>query len=292
MIPTLLLVGACGTGQQSTTPEDPILRLDVQAASSAMALERTEEAIAQYRRAFERARFRDDAAAIGDSGYDLAVAQLVSNQPKQALASIRMTRTELARRRTTSFPALDLAEATADYRVGEREKSDRLASEVEAGADATAAARATFLRGLVADDKGDLAGLEEAISRLRQPTSADQQADAAELLARHDLRQGAFEAADTEAEHAADLRRDILDYRGMARALAVAADAEVRAGDKKAAADLYMRAGQSAAAQGDAESARSWLRRSLEFANDPTLHHAARLALTGLDRSSSHPAAQ
>jgi hypothetical protein len=66
-------------GQQPTTREDPILRLHADAASSAMALDRTEEAIGQYRQAFARAVARDDYTAIGDCGYNLAVAQLVAN---------------------------------------------------------------------------------------------------------------------------------------------------------------------------------------------------------------------
>jgi hypothetical protein len=201
-----------------------------------------------------------------------------------------MTRIELARRGAPSFPALDLAEATADYRIGESHESDRLAIEAASGTDAGVAARALFLRGLIADERSDKAGLEEAISRLGEPISSDQRADLAELSARRDIRQGAFEAATAEAERAADLRRGILDYRGMARALSVAADAAGRAGDMQAAAALYMRAGQSAAALGDAQSARPWLRRSMQLANDPALRQAARSDLARLDRSWSHPA--
>jgi hypothetical protein len=230
-----------------------------------LSLERPAIAAAQYRRAFERARARDDAAAIGDYGYDLAVTQLVANEPRQALASIRLTRAELARRGAPPFPALDLAEATAHYRLGEKAESDRLAAEAASGGDATIAARAIFLRGLIADDRGDAAGLSDAISGLKQPTSDDQRADIAELSARRDLRQGVFEAAAASAERAADLRRGIKDYRGMARALSVAGDAEARAGDAQAAAAFYMRASQSAAAFGDARSARLWLRRSMQL---------------------------
>jgi hypothetical protein len=251
------LLGGCGGVRQPATREDPIMRLHADAASSAMALDRTHEAIGQYRQAFDRAVARDDDAAIGDYGHNLAVAQLLANQPKEALASIRITRAELARRGPRSFPALDLAEATADYRLGERKKSDSIAAQVEAGADSASAAGAAFIRGLIADDKADAVGLDDAIARLEQPTSSNQQADLAELLARRDLRQGMFAVAAAEAERAADLRRDILDYRGMARALGVAADAEARAGDRDAAAALYMRAAQSAAASGDTESARA-----------------------------------
>jgi hypothetical protein len=284
-----LLLGACGARQEPATPEDAILRLDAGAASSALALERSEEAIRQYRRAFERAIARDDAAAIGDYGYDLAVAQLGANQPKQALASVHRTEIELARRGTPTFPALDLTEATAYYRIGEKETSDRLASRAEAGDDPAAAARAAFLRGLVADDDGDAAGLDQAIARLSQPATVDQRADGAELLARQELRQGTFDAAATEAERAADLRRQVLDYRGMARALSVAARAEQHAGDNEAAAALYFRAGQSAAALGDSESANAWLRQAMQLGNDARLRDAARLALTGL-KTSSHSA--
>jgi hypothetical protein len=222
-----------------------------------MALDRTQEAIGQYRQAFDRAVARDDYAAIGDYGYNLAVAQLIANRPKEALASIQITHVELARRGPPSFPALDLTEATADYRLRERKRSDSIAAQVEAGVDSASAAGAAFLRGLIADDRADAVGLDDAITRLGQPTSSDQQADLAELLARRDLRQGMFAVAAAKAERAADLRRDILDYRGMARALEVAADAEARAGDRAAAAALHMRAAQSAAAFGKTEPARA-----------------------------------
>jgi hypothetical protein len=276
----MLALAGCGSSHPPTTPEDTTLHLDARAARSAFSLERPEEAATQYARALERARARDDAAAIGDYGYDLAVAQLAANHPKQALATVRTIRAELALRGVASFPELDLAEATALYRVGDKQAADQLAARILAGADPAAAARADFLRGLVADETGDAAGLNAALARLAQPVSPDQQADADELSARRDLRQGAFTAATNEAEQAADLRRTSLDYRGMARALAVAADASQRAGNHQAAAEFYMRAGQSAAAQGDADMARPLLTQAAALATDPALREAARQALT------------
>jgi hypothetical protein len=259
-----------------------MMRQDAHAAGLALSLERPNEAIAQYKLALERARARDDAAAIGDYGYDMAVAQLAANQPDKALATVRMTRSELARRGVGSFAALDLAEATACYRIGDKAMSDRLASQVEAGDDQTAALRASFLRGLIADETGDAAGMDRAIAHLSSGVSPDQQADRDELLARRDLRQGAFASATELAEQAAKLRRDALDYRDMARALAVAADAAARGGHSQLAADLYMRAGQSAAAQGDASTARPWLQRAMVLSSDATVHQAARSAIAAL----------
>lgn len=280
----LLLVCACGGTPQPTAPEDTTLKQNTRAAGLALSLNRPAEAITQYQRALERARARDDAAAIGDNGYNLAVAQLAANQPQQALASVRMTRAELARRSAVSFPALDLAEATAYYRLGEKTQSDRIAAQVEMSAEPIAAARASFLRGLIADEANNAAGLDKAIARVAEPDSSGQQADADELTARRSLRQGAFGAALTEAKHAADLRRNSLDYRGMARALSVAADADVHAGNTEGAADLYMRAGQSAAAQGDADAARLWLGRAMVVGTDPAQREAARLAIAVLGR--------
>jgi hypothetical protein len=283
------LLGACGGKTQPVVPEDAVLQQSAHAAGSALSLDRPTEAIAQYERALERARAHDDATAIGDYGYDLAVAQLAANQPKQALASIRTTRAELLRRGSASFPALDLAEAMAEYRLGEKEQSDQLAARAESGTDATAAARASFLRGLIADETGKAAELDAALARLAQPATDDEKADAAELLARRELSQGEFAAATAQAEHAADLRRTVLDYRGIARALSVAAAAQARLGNSRAAAELYMRAGESAAAQGDAALARQWLRRTTELSRDPALVDAARVGIAELNKAPSGP---
>ena len=282
VIVALLLMDACGSTHQAAAPDDAIMQRDAHSADMALSLERPNEAIEQYKHALERARARDDATAIGNYGYDIAVAQLIANEPRQALDTIRTTRAELALRGAASFPALDLAEATACYRIGDKATSDRLAAQVEAGADPAAAARASFLRGLIADDTGNAVGLDQAINRLATATTPAQQADRDELLARRDLDRGAFASAAEEAEHSAELRRHELDYRDMARVISVAADAQARAGRSDLAAALYMRAGQSAAAQGDVEAARTWLHRATELGDDAMLHKEAQSAIKAL----------
>jgi hypothetical protein len=279
VVVALLLLEACGSSHQPATPDDAIMRQNAHAAGLALSLERPNEAIEKYKQALERARARDDATAIGDYGYDIAVAQLVANEPKQALDTIRATRRELALRVATSFPAMDLAEATACYRVGDKATSDKLAAQVEASAEPVTAARASFLRGLIAADVGNTAGLNRAIARLASPTSPNQQADEDELLARRELAQGAFASAVEQAERSAELRRQERDYRDMARVLALAADAQARAGRADLAAALYIRAGRSAAAQGNVDAARSWLHRAMELGSDATLHREAQSAI-------------
>ena len=283
---TLLpIMASCGSKPPPEQPHDVTLRQSARAADLAYSLDHPEEAIAQYQRALERARARDDVTAIGDYGYNLAVVQLAANQPRRALATTRMTRAELARRGAGAFFALDLAEATALYRLGDKRAADSLAAQAEAGSDPATSARASFLRGLIADEMDDTADLEQALARLAQPTSDDNRADADELQARRNLRQHAFTAAMTDALHAADIRRNLVDYRGMARALSVAAAAELGAGNTEAAAELYMRAGQSAAAQGDAATARIWLRQTVQLGRDEASREAAQSALASLNSS-------
>lgn len=53
-----------------------MMRLDAHATGPALTLGRPNETIAQYKLALERAQARDDASAIGDYGYDMAVGSL------------------------------------------------------------------------------------------------------------------------------------------------------------------------------------------------------------------------
>ena len=99
-----------------------MLQRQTHAGQLAFELERNEEAAAQYRTALSRAQARDDPDAIGDMGYNLAVAELRANAPDKALADARATRIELERRGSKPFPALLLAEATALYRTGRQRK--------------------------------------------------------------------------------------------------------------------------------------------------------------------------
>jgi hypothetical protein len=109
------------------------------------------------------------------------------------------------------------------------------------------------------------------------------EADFAELAARLALRRSDPARAQQQAARAAELRQATLDYRGLARALAVEGVAAEHTGDK-AAADLLLRAGRSAAAQGDKASARVWLRRATSLAAGQPVGYAAADLLRGLNQ--------
>jgi len=232
-MPLLLLaagaiaLAACGGGRRAVAPAEPVdaeLASARRAAAFAFAQGRHDQAAQLYRQALERAQARDDGEAIGDLGYDLAVAQLRRGDAAPALATAGSTRAELARRRLPVFAELVLVEATALYRLGDAGGAQELARDL-ASDPGPAGARAQFLLGLLA------AGLR-----------------------------GDHPAARRDFVAASDLRRDALDYPGMARALAGAADAAARSGDARGAADLYLRAGRSALlAGGQAAAAGAWL---------------------------------
>ena len=291
-----LLAGCSSKPVDPGPKEDPTLAQHQRAGELAYSLDRPDEAVAQYQSALAQAEARDDLTAIGNLSFNLVVAQLRANQAAAALATAHQAQAELQRRGSASFPALDLAEATALYRTGDAAQADRAAARLQTGTDADTLASASFLRGLIADERSDGAGLDAAIQALgsagpgntgdQQGTALkpDRQADLAELQARLARRQGDFAKARQQALLAADLRRNLFDYRGLARALAVAADAAERGGDAAAAADLYLRAGRSAAAQHDPQQARPWLKQAIHLTADPAIRAASQEALDGLNQ--------
>jgi tetratricopeptide (TPR) repeat protein len=281
-----LLSAGCGgsSPDAATPPTDEMLQRETYAGRLAFELERNEEAAAQYRTALNRAQARDDPDAIGDTGYDLAVAELRANAPDKALADARATRIELERRGAKPFPALLLAEATSLYLTGAAAEADRAAQRIQQSEDADAVARATFLRGLIADDRGDEAGLATAADALTRAKTPPFEADSAELSARLALLRSDPSQARQQAARAAELRQTTLDYRGLARALAIEGAAAERTGDKIVAADLFFRAGRSAAAQDDKKSASAWLRRAASLAPSQPVGRDAADLLRGVNK--------
>jgi hypothetical protein len=282
----LLLLAACSSSSKTEPagpPQDQTLVRHEQAGRIAYGLDRPEEAVAQFEAALKQAQARDDLKAIGELSFNLAVAQLRANRAQDALTTTQQARAELIRRGNQPSASLILAEATALYRLGRRDDADALAAEIEASGDADAAAGASFLRGLLADEAGDEAGLRAALSRLAGATAPLRQADRLELQARLALHQKDFPGAQSAALQAANIRQEALDYRGMARALAVAGLAAEQAGQREEAADLYLRAGRSAAAQADADTAKPWLQHVLELTQDSSTQEAATLALDSLE---------
>jgi hypothetical protein len=267
-----LLVGplaACASPPKGPPPDRSLEQL-FHAGGNAYDLERPAQAATQYRAALERARMRDDAGAIADAGFDLAAAELRAGDSLAAIATAQEVQAELARR-GRGDPGLDLVVATALFRQGYGATADGIAERLTTIKDKGLADAAWFLRGLIADSRGDRAMLATALAAITPPADP---ADRTELRAR-------LERNAPLALQAADMRREALDYRGMARALALAAQFTA---DPRAAADLYLRAGQSAAAHDDLDQAKVWLGKARETSPDPAVRVAAATALARLAR--------
>jgi hypothetical protein len=264
----LLLAGCSGSPADEGPPPDRRLEQTNSAGTRALVLNQTAEAIRQYRAALRLAYERDDAAAIGDVGYNLAVAQLRAGFAADAMRTVRETRAELDRRRKPPPAELILVQAAAAYRLGAADEALAAAQEVLARSplEPGTASRAWYIRGAVLADRSDAQGLAQALAAIPPSSQPDQEGDRLELSGRAALLAGAADRAARELEQAADQRRLALDYRGMARALALAGEAVQRQGRAGDAAVLFLRAGRSALLQGDAATGRTLLDRADQLA--------------------------
>jgi tetratricopeptide (TPR) repeat protein len=260
---TVLLAGCTAadpTPQPAETADD--LMSTWQLARFAFEKRQYDQAAELYTRVLERAYARDDLSAIGDVGYELAIVRLRQLEPAAAAAQARDTREELNRRGEEPFAELYLVEAVARYEAGERGQAEAMAETAIAltpnPLDPTAK-RAWFLKGRIAADRGDQAGLSGALAVLGPSPNPELQADRLELTGRLDQLDHRPERALEAFRTSADLRRDTEDYLGMARVLALAGAAAEDAGLTEEAADLYFRAGRSAEVEGRPADARAWL---------------------------------
>ncbi|WP_428488930.1 hypothetical protein [Rhodopila sp.] len=269
----LLLLAGCSSTPKSK-PQDPTLsRLD-HAGDIAFDLEQPDQAVTQFRAALARAHTADNASAIADAGFNLATAELRAGRPHDALRTAQELTAGLARRGIVD-PDFELISATALFRLDNLPASARAANRLTAAKSPALTNAAWFLLGLIADQRHDRTGLEKAIASM---TPAADPGDLAELQAR-------LAHSAPLALHAADLRRTQLDYRGMARALALAAQYSANA---RNATDLYLRAGRSAAGQGDAANAKAWLGSARGLAPDTALRTDAEHALHDLSSRPAH----
>jgi tetratricopeptide (TPR) repeat protein len=275
LLATLLSLTLAGCGSAPKEGPVPDLRMDQpnDAGNRALQTNQPTVAVRQFRLALSRAYERDDAGAIGDIGYNLAVAQLRAGATEDAARTVRETRSELDLRRITPPADLILVQAAIDYRLGALDKALASTQEVldRSPLNPEAAERAWYIRGAVLADQGDAQGLAQAIAALGAATQPDQQADRLELTGRAAVLRGTQEAAVTDFEQAADQRRLALDYRGMARCLALAGDASLRIGRTAAAAGLFLRAGRSAFLQGDTRTGLALLNRADQLARQTGL---------------------
>jgi tetratricopeptide (TPR) repeat protein len=265
-----LALAGCGGGTPADAgpPPDDKLEQANRAGTQALSVDKPSLAVREYKVALARAYERDDAGAIADVSYNLALAQMKAGDSKAALATLRDARAGLDRRHVEIPAELFLVQAAAAYRSSDLLGATAAAQEAlgRTAKDPDTVPRAWFIRGLVAADRGDGAALDQAIAALPPTKQADLEADRQELQGRAALLGNRPADALTAFEQAATDRQQALDYRGMARALSLAGDSALRSNQAAQAADLFLRAGRSALLQGDTATAMPLLKQAEDLA--------------------------
>lgn len=290
-----LALSACGGGTPADTGPPPDTRLDIanKAGTQALSMDMPVQAVRQYKLALTRAYERDDAEAIADTAYNLALAQMRAGDPKEALRTAREARAELDRRRVPVPAELVLVQSAAAYRAGDLGSAAAAAQQVlELKArDPDTVPRAWFIRGLIAAGRGDGATLAQAIAALPPSKQADIEADRQELLGRSALLAGQPAEALVAFERSAANRQQALDYRGMARVLAMAGEASLKLNRMSDAAVFYLRAGRTNLLQGDTAAATPLLRRAEDLAKQTSqtdvIEEIARLRKAAAERAAA-----
>lgn len=292
----LLVLAGCG-GAPSPPPADPVDR-DLVAGwrLARFAFERGQydQAADLYEQVLERAYARDDLRAIGDVGYELAVVDLRRGEPAAAAARAERIQDELTRRGAVPFAELYLVEGIARYDEGDRDAALASANEALAAAsspDDPVVAPALHLKGTVLADRGQASELAAIVAALGEPRVDALRANRLELVGRLDLLEQRPEAALPAFRESADLRRAGEDYRAMAQALALGAQAAEALDRDGEAADLYFRAGRSAEVEGQTEDARRWLAAAARLAGQTGQAAIEEQASARLERLASEDSA-
>ena len=288
----MALLTSVGCGSRQTAPPGPPVDQDLErtnrAARTAFANGRIQQAANLYRQTLERAYLRDDLAAAIDARYNLAVCLTLLQSDPQALELVIQAGEELSRAGQPVPTDILLLEATIRYRLGQSQEAWQLTEDILQVVEPIPSAvqsKTHFLRGLIANEHGELLKLREEITALAKYNSPVIRADREELIGHLFLAEHRWDDAVLAFDEAAALRRQILDYRGMVKALAKAGEACERAGRPVPASRRYLRAGQSSALQGDSDQAQIWLSRAAQLAEqggDVNIAQQARFQLTEL----------
>ena len=127
-----LVLAGCG-GSVQPDPPDPTLERTSRAALLAWRQDRPEQAAELFRQALARAYARDEPGPIADNATGLAAAELRLGRNAAARDVAAQARADLSRRAAAIPQALTLAEAAAEWRLGNPSAALALARTITAG---------------------------------------------------------------------------------------------------------------------------------------------------------------
>jgi len=267
----LLTAGGCGSARvvpKSSGVDENLIRLN-RSARIAYDNGQLEQAANLYRQALDRAYLRDDRQAVVDAQYNLAVCMLGLRSYDKALERVHQAQNELARGDQSVTADILLLEAAILFRTGKPDEAWQITDQILSVSERPPVAvesKTHFLRGLIADQRGDTGQLGREIDALAKSDQPGRQADREELTGRLAMAEGNWEAAIEAFDLTVKLRRENFDYGEMAQSLALAADACKQAGNPSEAAKRYFWAGRSAVQQGKIQDAKKWLNSAVQLA--------------------------
>ena len=292
LVAGVLLWGGCGSSPQvrEKPGADRNLERFTKAARQAFDKGQFEQAASLYQRVLERALARDDSGAVVDAQYNLAVCLMKLNSHAEAMQVVRQAEAELALSDQKKLSELLLLKAMLYYKSAELDAAWQITTQILSMTPKPSTViigRTHFLRGLIAVERQDINQLRNEIAALGNPKNPLLRGDLAELKGHLARMQQDWVAAVKAFDEAAVLRREAIDYQAMRKNLALAAEASERAGEIRGASQRYLRAGRSAAVQGDDDAARLWLMRAEQLAGEvgeDQIAHAARLFLKRIEK--------
>jgi tetratricopeptide (TPR) repeat protein len=294
----ILVFMGCGSSKpvQKSAAMDEDLERFKRAAQQAYDNGRLQQAVSFYQKALQRAYIRDDYQAVLDAQYNMAVCLINLQSYAQAFEVIQQAKTEMAMAGQSVAADFLLLEATVLYLRQDSDAAREITDQILAAtppASSIVQHKTHFLRGLLASQQGDIGKLREAIASMGQPNLPQLSADRLELSGHLAMAERNWDAAINAFEAATELRREARDYRGMAKSLALSGKASERAGHADEASVRYLRAGRSAALQGQFDQALIWLDQAEQMANtigEPQIAQEARIYIREVQalRAASH----
>ena len=281
----IIIVGAVGCSsaptEQNLPGVDEEFERTTRAARLAFDNGKLRQALGLYNQALERAYVLDDLNAIVDSQYNLAVCLTGLRSYGPALERVNQSKAELARTNQSIPTDILLLESTILHRMGKLDDAWQLTDMILLDTNRLTEAilsKTHFLRGLIASEWDDINQLRKEIASMGKPSTAGLRADREELVGRLAMAESNWSEAIEAFDRTAEFRRDDFDYSEMVNALALAAWACEQAGKLSEASKRYLRAGRSAAQQGENRDALNWLNRAEKIAGKAGDEFTARQA--------------
>lgn len=289
----ILIFGGCGSSvpvQKSPAIDEDLERFN-RAAQQAFDKGRLQQAVNLYRKALDRAYIRDDHRSVADAQYNMAICLINLQSYAAAFEVIQQAKTEMAMAGQSRAVDFLLLEATILYLKENSAEAWKITDQILSAtprASSIIQSKTHFLRGLIASKQGNTDKLREAIASLGQPKLPQLRADRYELLGHLAMAEQHWDEAIDAFEEATGLRREVRDYHAMVKTLALAGKASEKAGHANEASVRYLRAGRSAALQGQFDQALNWLGRAeqiAESAGEEQIVQEARIYLRELQES-------